>query len=139
MAVSEIVRSIALFVLAGLCEIGGGYLVWLWLRDRQSVWLGALGGLDLERMVMQERGVRQATARPHARDVTAPGRERAQHDQRIPAVVPAADRRRDRALRKQASQHERRAPARVLHEYALRHALPLARGKVRGRRFRCRE
>ena len=25
--------SIALFVLAGLCEIGGGYLVWLWLRE----------------------------------------------------------------------------------------------------------
>ncbi len=25
--------SIGLFVLAGLCEICGGYLVWLWLRE----------------------------------------------------------------------------------------------------------
>jgi small multidrug resistance family-3 protein len=40
-------RSIALFLLAGLCEIGGGYLVWLWLRDRRSALLGALGGLVL--------------------------------------------------------------------------------------------
>ncbi len=36
-----------LFGLAGLCEIGGGYLVWLWLRDHRSAWLGALGGLIL--------------------------------------------------------------------------------------------
>lgn len=39
--------SLGFFVLAGLCEIGGGYLVWLWLRDERSVWLGALGGLIL--------------------------------------------------------------------------------------------
>ncbi len=32
-------------MLAGLCEIGGGYLIWLWLRDSRSVWLGVLGGL----------------------------------------------------------------------------------------------
>jgi small multidrug resistance family-3 protein len=43
----ELARSVALFVAAGLCEIGGGYLVWLWLRDRRSVWLGVLGGLVL--------------------------------------------------------------------------------------------
>jgi small multidrug resistance family-3 protein len=42
-----IVRSIVLFLLAGLCEIGGGYLVWLWLRDERSVWIGMLGGLVL--------------------------------------------------------------------------------------------
>lgn len=47
MAASELVRSIVLFIIAGLCEIGGGYLVWLWLRDRRSVWLGVLGGLVL--------------------------------------------------------------------------------------------
>lgn len=39
--------SLALFVLAGLMEIGGGYLVWIWLRDGRSVALGALGGLLL--------------------------------------------------------------------------------------------
>lgn len=32
-----------LFFLAGLCEIGGGYLVWLWLREDFSFVLGAVG------------------------------------------------------------------------------------------------
>jgi small multidrug resistance family-3 protein len=39
--------SLGAFVLAGLCEIGGGYLVWQWLRERQSAWLGVLGSLLL--------------------------------------------------------------------------------------------
>lgn len=43
----EIARSIILFLLAGLCEIGGGYLVWLWLREGRSAWLGLLGGIVL--------------------------------------------------------------------------------------------
>lgn len=47
MRASDLVRSIALFLAAGLCEIGGGYLVWLWLRDRRGVALGVLGGLVL--------------------------------------------------------------------------------------------
>jgi small multidrug resistance family-3 protein len=42
-----VVHSIALFVLAGLMEIGGGYLVWLWLRESRGWILGALGGLLL--------------------------------------------------------------------------------------------
>lgn len=46
-AMSRILVSLGFFVLAGLCEIGGGYLVWLWLRDQRSVWLGVLGGLIL--------------------------------------------------------------------------------------------
>jgi small multidrug resistance family-3 protein len=36
-----------LFVLAGLCEIGGGWLVWQWFRSGRSVALGVLGGLVL--------------------------------------------------------------------------------------------
>lgn len=32
------------FFIAGVCEIGGGYLIWLWLRDGMSWMLGALGG-----------------------------------------------------------------------------------------------
>lgn len=43
----EIAKSLFYFLLAGLCEIGGGYLVWLWLRNGKSVWLGLLGGLIL--------------------------------------------------------------------------------------------
>jgi small multidrug resistance family-3 protein len=36
-----------LFFLAGVCEIGGGYLVWLWLREDMSWVLGAIGGFIL--------------------------------------------------------------------------------------------
>jgi len=45
--VEATVRSIALFVLAGMLEIGGGYLVWLWLRDGRGWVLGAIGGAIL--------------------------------------------------------------------------------------------
>jgi small multidrug resistance family-3 protein len=41
------VKSIAYFILAGLCEIGGGYLVWLWLRENKSIWYAAMGALVL--------------------------------------------------------------------------------------------
>ena len=34
-----ILRSVLLFVAAGVCEIGGGYLIWLWLRGGKSAWL----------------------------------------------------------------------------------------------------
>jgi small multidrug resistance family-3 protein len=47
MAASVVGKSIALFVLAGLMEIGGGYLVWLWLREGRAVFVGVLGGLLL--------------------------------------------------------------------------------------------
>jgi small multidrug resistance family-3 protein len=43
----KVVYSIFFFLLAGLCEIGGGYLVWLWLRADMSWVLGAMGGLIL--------------------------------------------------------------------------------------------
>ncbi|MDQ3853951.1 MAG: YnfA family protein [Thermoproteota archaeon] len=39
--------TLLFFLIAGLCEIGGGYLVWLWLRDGMSWILGALGGFVL--------------------------------------------------------------------------------------------
>jgi len=47
MNTDTVARSLVLFVLGGLFEIGGGYLIWLWLRDSRSIWLGALGGLIL--------------------------------------------------------------------------------------------
>lgn len=37
-------RSIIYFILAGLLEIGGGYLVWIWLRDSKS-WVYGLSGM----------------------------------------------------------------------------------------------
>ncbi len=42
-----IVKSLFIFLLAGLCEIGGGYLIWLWLREDRPVWYGILGGFIL--------------------------------------------------------------------------------------------
>lgn len=42
-----IIKSISIFILAGLCEIGGGYLVWLWLRENKPLWVGITGGLIL--------------------------------------------------------------------------------------------
>lgn len=39
--------TISLFILAGLAEIGGGYLVWLWLREGRPVGYGIMGGLML--------------------------------------------------------------------------------------------
>ena len=40
-------KSVLYFILAGLCEIGGGYLVWLWLREGKSIWLAVIGALVL--------------------------------------------------------------------------------------------
>src|SRR3972149_1897089 len=42
-----ILKSALLFIIAGLCEIGGGYLVWLWLRESKALFIGVLGGLIL--------------------------------------------------------------------------------------------
>ena len=47
MFLKTVLSSLLLFVIAGLLEIGGGYLVWLWLRNDFSWTLGALGGFVL--------------------------------------------------------------------------------------------
>lgn len=43
----NITQSLFYFILAGLCEIGGGYLIWIWLRDGKSIWLAFAGGAIL--------------------------------------------------------------------------------------------
>ncbi|MCL4476125.1 MAG: YnfA family protein [Nitrospirae bacterium] len=43
----EMLKSVLLFILAGLCEIGGGYLVWLWLREGKNPWFGLFGAIIL--------------------------------------------------------------------------------------------
>ncbi len=45
--VKKILYSLFFFFIAGLCEIGGGYLVWLWLREDMSWVLGVIGGFVL--------------------------------------------------------------------------------------------
>ena len=43
----KILTTLFLFFVAGLLEIGGGYLVWLWLRENMSWILGVIGGFVL--------------------------------------------------------------------------------------------
>ena len=45
--VPEVARALALFVLAGLAEIGGGWLVWQFLRESRPWPFGLLGALVL--------------------------------------------------------------------------------------------
>lgn len=42
-----ILKSALLFILAGLCEIGGGYLVWQWLRNGKTPFWAVLGAIIL--------------------------------------------------------------------------------------------
>lgn len=42
-----VIQSVSIFILARLCEIGGGYLVWLWLREGKPLWYGLLGATIL--------------------------------------------------------------------------------------------
>ncbi len=43
----EIVRSVFYFLFAGLCELGGAYLIWLWLREGKAPWFALLGAIVL--------------------------------------------------------------------------------------------
>ncbi|RST71144.1 YnfA family protein [Siminovitchia acidinfaciens] len=40
-------QAIILFIIAGIAEVGGGYLIWLWLREGKPFYWGMLGGLAL--------------------------------------------------------------------------------------------
>jgi len=43
----EVAKSLFYFVLAGFFEIGGGYLVWIWLREGKAIGFGILGAFIL--------------------------------------------------------------------------------------------
>jgi small multidrug resistance family-3 protein len=47
MLIIKIARSVSLFGLAGLLEIGGGYLVWQWWRNGAGWGFAASGGIVL--------------------------------------------------------------------------------------------
>ncbi|VVB71550.1 Uncharacterised protein [uncultured archaeon] len=40
----ELARSLLVFLLAGLYEIGGGYLMWLSIREDKGIWVAVLVG-----------------------------------------------------------------------------------------------
>ena len=42
-----VLTSIALFFVAAVAEIGGGYMVWKWLRERKGMLFGIIGGIIL--------------------------------------------------------------------------------------------
>lgn len=42
-----VIRSVILFILAGLAEIAGGYFIWIWLRDGAGPIWGLAGGIVL--------------------------------------------------------------------------------------------
>ena len=42
-----IMITLVLFFAAALLEIGGGYLVWQWLREKKGILLGLTGGIIL--------------------------------------------------------------------------------------------
>ncbi len=43
----EPISSGPLFFVAAIMEIGGGYLVWLWIREKKAIALALLGGIVL--------------------------------------------------------------------------------------------
>jgi small multidrug resistance family-3 protein len=47
MSIEKVTSSVFLFLLAGLCEIGGGWLVWQWLREDRSFSWGLAGAIVL--------------------------------------------------------------------------------------------
>ena len=40
-------KSIIFFIIAGFFEIGGGYLIWLWLREGKGIEFAILGAIIL--------------------------------------------------------------------------------------------
>ncbi|MDN5846174.1 MAG: YnfA family protein [Candidatus Nitrosocosmicus sp.] len=46
-SIALIISTFGLFVIAALLEIGGGYLVWQWLRERKKLTFGLIGGVFL--------------------------------------------------------------------------------------------
>src|SRR3989344_3284784 len=43
----QVLKSIALFGIAGLCEIIGGYLIWLWAKENKPGYYLCFGGILL--------------------------------------------------------------------------------------------
>ena len=42
-----VIKSLFYFILAGIFEIGGGYLIWIWLRKGKGILYGITGAIAL--------------------------------------------------------------------------------------------
>ena len=47
MTIINLTKSIMYFLIAGLFEIGGGYLIWLWIREGKPFVYGLAGAVIL--------------------------------------------------------------------------------------------
>ncbi len=47
MEILTIAKSIIYFLIAGLFEIGGGYLIWLWIREDKPIMYAVIGAVTL--------------------------------------------------------------------------------------------
>ena len=45
--INILIVTLGLFFVAALLEIGGGYLVWQWIRKKKGVFMGLIGGIIL--------------------------------------------------------------------------------------------
>jgi small multidrug resistance family-3 protein len=45
--IMEVARSLFLFLMAGLCEIGGGYMIWLFIREGRPLSYALMGAAVL--------------------------------------------------------------------------------------------
>lgn len=43
----DIIKSVILFIVAGFFEIGGGYLIWLYIREGRGIEFAILGAIIL--------------------------------------------------------------------------------------------
>lgn len=43
----DVAKSLFYFIVAGLFEIGGGYLIWIWLREGKDLWYAVAGAVVL--------------------------------------------------------------------------------------------
>lgn len=42
-----VLKTVLIFLLAGICEIGGGYLIWLSVKEGKSIWYALVGSIIL--------------------------------------------------------------------------------------------
>ena len=61
-----IIKSIFYFLLAGLFEIGGGYLIWQWLREGKSLWYALAGAIVLLSLPCSRRETLEKSMPPMA-------------------------------------------------------------------------
>ena len=45
--INIIIVTLGLFFAAALMEIGGGYLIWKWIREKKGILIGFIGGVIL--------------------------------------------------------------------------------------------